>query len=132
MKSILCFSVIAFLIWGPVTASPLICDLSKYSPQPGLVANADEDSLTLTWEGAKGSELRMQLALVDRAPVVQQLAVRSSKGNWRVLGENLKPEFNLTSGRRRISEQQLNPLRKLGVELTPELLQREKWNVFWD
>ncbi len=132
MKSILCFSVIAFLIWGPVTASPLICDLSKYSPQPGLVANADEDSLTLIWEGAKGSELRMQLALVDRAPVVQQLAVRSSKGNWRVLGENLKPEFNLTSGRRRISEQQLNPLRKLGVELTPELLQREKWNVFWD
>ena len=63
---------------------------------------------------------------------MQQLAVRSSKGNWRVLGENLKPEFNLTSGRRRISEQQLNPLRKLAVELTPELLQREKWNVFWD
>ena len=132
MKGLLYFSVIAFLKSALVTAAPLVCDLSKYTPQSGLVASPDEGFLTLTWMGSRGSELRMQLALEDQAPVVHQLAVRADRGDWQVLGVNLKPEFNLTSGRRRISEQQLNPLRKLGVELTPELLEREKWNVFWD
>ena len=33
---------------------------------------------------------------------------------------------------RRISYQQLNPLRDLGVEITQEVIDREKWHVFWD
>ena len=38
----------------------------------------------------------------------------------------------MVSGRRRISEQQLEPLRKLGIALTPDLIEKEKWNAFWD
>ena len=132
VKGILYSSAIALLTGTLVPAAPLLCDLSKYTPQSGLVASSDENLLTLTWQGAGGSELRMQLTLEDQAPVVQQLALRLDQGDWQVLGESLKPEFTVTSGRRRISEQQLNPLRKLGVELTPELLEREKWYVFWD
>jgi hypothetical protein len=48
------------------------------------------------------------------------------------LGQNLVPEFSVTSGKRRISEQQLNPLRNLGYEITPELIEEQKWNTFWD
>jgi len=49
-----------------------------------------------------------------------------------VLGLDLSPEFHVTTGRRRISEQQLNPLRQLVLDRDAELLEREKWNVFWD
>ena len=38
----------------------------------------------------------------------------------------------MTSGKRRVSYQQLNPLRDLGVEITREVMEREKWYVFWD
>ena len=49
-----------------------------------------------------------------------------------VLGRDLTPEFEVTSGRRRLSEQQMAPMRELGIELTPEVIDREKWNAFWD
>jgi hypothetical protein len=38
----------------------------------------------------------------------------------------------VVSGRRRISEQQLSPLRALHIPITPELVEEEKWNAFWD
>src|SRR5207244_1796807 len=41
-------------------------------------------------------------------------------------------EFEVTSGKRRLSEQQMAPLRKLGVAFTPEVVDREKWFAFWD
>ena len=28
--------------------------------------------------------------------------------------------------------QQVSPLKELGVSLTPEVIEREKWNAFWD
>ena len=49
-----------------------------------------------------------------------------------MLGRNLTPEFEITSGVRRLSEQQIAPLRELNVKLTPEVIEREKWNAFWD
>ncbi|MGH9658016.1 MAG: hypothetical protein ACRD96_05690, partial [Bryobacteraceae bacterium] len=49
-----------------------------------------------------------------------------------VLGRDLVPEFHVTSGRRRISQQQLGPLRQLGLDKDPAVLDREKWKVFWD
>ncbi|MEJ7606826.1 MAG: hypothetical protein WKF37_11295 [Bryobacteraceae bacterium] len=41
-------------------------------------------------------------------------------------------EFELTSGVRRLSQQQVAPLREQNVKLTPEVVDREKWNAFWD
>src|SRR5882762_5590885 len=48
------------------------------------------------------------------------------------LGRNLQPEMEITSGKRRLSEQQMAPLRKLGIQFTPEVIDREKWFAFWD
>ncbi len=48
------------------------------------------------------------------------------------IARNLSPEFEVVSGQRRISEQQLAPLRALSIAITPELIEKEKWNAFWD
>ena len=60
------------------------------------------------------------------------MAVRKAGASWIILGRNLMPEFEVTSGKRRLSEQQMAPLRQLGVQLTPEVVDREKWFAFWD
>ena len=66
------------------------------------------------------------------SPWSQELAARKDGGSWIVLGQNLTPEFQVTSGIRRLSQQQISPLKELNVALTPEVVEREKWNAFWD
>jgi hypothetical protein len=109
-------------------------DLGGYQPQPGLAARASGSELVVHWTGS-GAELRATFAADGRGPLVRELAVRGPrKGGgqgWSVLARDLRPEFTVTSGIRRISRQQLEPLGKLGTT-APELLEREKWNVFWD
>ena len=63
---------------------------------------------------------------------MRELAARKNGGSWIVLGQNLTPEFEITSGVRRLSQQQIAPLKELNVELTPDVVEREKWNAFWD
>jgi hypothetical protein len=110
----------------------LACDLSNYKEQPGLRAQVAADTLHVTWSGARNQELRVSLAIDAGAPVIRELAVRKPGSAWSTLGANLRPDFTVTTGRRRISEQQLAPVRALGRTITPELVDREKWNVFWD
>jgi len=55
----------------------------------------------------------------------------SKNGKWSVLGHDLTPEYQVTTGRRRISAQQEVPLRQLGM-FTPEIIERQKWFAFWD
>jgi hypothetical protein len=76
--------------------------------------------------------LRAVFAVVKGQPLVRELAVRKGAAGWLVLAHNLSPEFDVVSGRRRLSEQQAAPLRTLGISLTPDFIEREKWNVFWD
>jgi hypothetical protein len=76
--------------------------------------------------------MRARFTVRDNKPLVRQLAVRKASGNWIVLGNDLSPEFHVTSGIRRLSEQQMAPLRELNIALTPEVVEREKWNAFWD
>jgi len=63
---------------------------------------------------------------------VRDLAVRKSGAAWATLGENLKPEYHVVSGMRRMSTQQADPLRAAGVELTPEVIDKNRWYAFWD
>ena len=114
------------------TGDPLTCDLDGYAPGGGPVATMEQNTLLLTWAGDAGADLRLRLGLEGAAPVVRDLAVRPPDGEWGTLGRNLTPDFHVTSGLRRISHQQLNPLQDLGVEITPEVIDREKWYVFWD
>jgi hypothetical protein len=88
--------------------------------------------LELTWQGERHEQLRASFSIHDRQPMVTDLSVRNGAGNWIVLGQNLTPEFEITSGVRRLSEQQMAPLRDLKVEFTPEVVEREKWFAFWD
>ncbi|MFN7923882.1 MAG: hypothetical protein U0Q16_27515 [Bryobacteraceae bacterium] len=115
----------------PASLLAVQCDLSQFHAQQGLAAQAIPDGVQLTWLGAPGQEVRVQLAVNAGAPVVRELAVRKSGGAWSILGRNLTPEFAVTAAKRRISNQQLEPLKKLGLT-SAEFLEQEKWKVFWD
>ena len=109
------------------------CDLSAYKPQEGLTAAARAGVLSVNWDGERGEKLRAAFTIRDGQPMVSELAARKSSGNWIVLGRDLSPEFEITSGVRRLSQQQIDPLvNELHVQLTPEVIEREKWNAFWD
>jgi hypothetical protein len=109
----------------------LTCDLRGYRPEAGLRAEVRGDVLELDWLGERGEPLRARFTIQSGEPRVQELAARGSSG-WVVLGQDLTPEFEVTSGKRRLSEQQMAPLRELGIALTPEVIDREKWYAFWD
>ena len=113
-------------------ADVMQCDLSGYKEAPGLKAEMSSGALRVTWQGSQGQELRVTFSLLNGAPIIREMAVRRQGAQWVVLGRDLSPEFHVTAGRRRISEQQLAPLRQLGLDRDPELLEREKWKVFWD
>ncbi|MBI4476158.1 MAG: hypothetical protein HY654_03235, partial [Acidobacteria bacterium] len=51
---------------------------------------------------------------------------------WSTLGQNLVPEFYVKSGVRRMTTQQGQPLINLGVDITPEVIEKNKWYAFWD
>ena len=114
------------------TGDPLTCDLAGYAPDSGPAATMEQNTLLVTWGGDDGADLLLRLGLENAAPIVRDLAVRPPDGAWGTLGRNLSPDFHATSGVRRVSHQQLNPLRDLGVEITEEVMDREKWYVFWD
>ena len=67
----------------------------------------------------------------DGQPVVEELAARKAGGAWIELGKNLTPDFQVTTGRRRISTTELDILKRLNND-TPEAEDQYKWNVFWD
>ncbi|HEY3120798.1 MAG TPA: hypothetical protein VGL15_09245 [Vicinamibacteria bacterium] len=115
------------LFWAPVMLLALTCDLRGYKPAAGVSAALEPDALVVSWRGVGGTPLRLRLGIDDGQPLVRELAA-----GGRVLGRNLRPEFAVTSGVRRVSEQQLEPLRQLGVKVTPEVMEREKWYAFWD
>ena len=110
----------------------LSCDMAQYQVRDGLTATSQDNGVTLTWSGERDTELRLTLTVADGSPRVAQMAVRRAAGGWATLARDLTPEFNVSSGLRRISEQQLRPLRNLGVVITPAVIEKEKWVVFWD
>ena len=95
----------------------LSCDLSEYTTGRGPRAALEGNALLVSWRGDASTDLRLRLGLDDAQPVVRELAVRPYGGEWGTLGRNLRPDFHVTSGVRRVSYQQLNPLREPGVEI---------------
>ena len=113
-------------------AEPLQCDLAEYQALSGLTAAVADDTLTLTWDGDRDQEVRLRLTINGGTPTIRDLAVRPAGAAWVTLASNVTPEFRVVSGKRRISNQQLQPLRDLGVEITPEVIDKEQWKPFWD
>ena len=115
-----------------VMAQSSSCDMSQYKAAPGLTASTEQGALAVTWNGSSGSELRARYAIDNGQPVVRELAVRKSGGQWAPLGQNLAPEYFVKSGVRRMTTQQGQPLINLGVDITPEVIEKNKWYAFWD
>lgn len=110
----------------------LTCDLSGYTAASGLSATMSGGLLTLDWQGAGTERLSLSLAVRAGTPRVDELAISSSSTPRTVIASDAAFEFKIVEGFRRISNQQLVPLRALDVELTSEVVDRYKWDVFWD
>src|ERR1039458_260155 len=112
------------------------CNMQDYKAVDGVRAVADGKSVTLEWQGEGAQGLRAQFGLRGGQPGVEELAARKAGGAgaggaWVVLGKDLTPEFQVTTGRRRMSKTEKDILVRLGQD-TPENEERYKWNVFWD
>src|SRR5262245_47681046 len=117
---------------APVFASQLKCDLTDYRASSGLTAEVERDVLVVPWEGEGASEVRARYAIEKGQPVIRDLAARRSGGRWAPLGQNLIPEYYVVSGVRRMTTQQGAPIEQLGVKITPEVIEKNKWYAFWD
>ena len=132
LRRLLWCSLIAALPAWRLAGAPLACDLSAYKPTAGMAAAIEQDLLLVSWTGQGGSELRARYAIDRGQPIVRDLRVRKPGGPWATLGENLAPEYRVTTGVRRMSEQQAQPLRDAGVQITPDVIEKNRWYAFWD
>jgi hypothetical protein len=133
MKTVFC-ATLAFLVLAAsgARADPLSCNLSAYKPTSGLAAAVADNTLTVTWDGDHGDELRLRFVVEGGAPVIQEIAVRKRGGAWAALATHVAPDYRVVSGLRRMSNQQISPLRGLGVEMTPAIVDKYRWEPFWD
>ena len=132
MKSAL-FAVVALACSAlTVHAQAISCDLTQYRASEGLQASLEHETLLLRWRGDQGTELWARFAVEEGQPLVRELAARRAPGEWAVVGRDLRPEYEVTVGRRRIDELRLKAMYDLGHEITPELIEQEKWTISWD
>ena len=117
------------ILTGMGGAQSLHCNLQNYKAIDGLQAEASGSTLSMTWQGEGGQQLRARFTLRNGQPVVEELAARQGSDRWIVLGKDLTPDFQVTTGRRRISGAQRNELKKLNLD-TPEQEDIRKWNTF--
>ncbi len=107
------------------------CDVRDWKPISGVTVSAAHYSVEVSWPGEEGQQNRARFALRNGQPVVAELDTKKPGGAWIVLGRDLSPDFQVTTGRRRISTTELDILKRLGMD-TPENENEYKWNVFWD
>ena len=111
----------------------LTCDMTGYTRRVETTARISGNVLAVEWAGAAGERVSLRLAIRNGAPVIEELALMPDGGSeWVTVATGLGVEYRIVEGLRRISNQQLAPLRALGVEITPAVVDRYKWDVFWD
>ena len=113
-------------------ADPMTCNLTTYKAAAGLTAAVSDNVLAVTWDGDNNTELRMRFAIDGGTPTIRELAVRKKGAQWSTLAANVTPEFRVVSGLRRATQQQTEPLEKLGIALTADVIDKIKWEAFWD
>ena len=114
-----------------LSADALTCNLSQYKAAPGLTATVEQGTVLVAWSG-HGADLRARYAIDSGKPVIRELSVRKAGGQWTALGRNLAPEYHVVSGVRRMALDQANPLRAAGIELTEDVINKNRWYAFWD
>ena len=133
MKTALVLLPVLMVAAGAAHDQPgqLRCDLSRYRPAAGLTAGVSNDLLVVSWRGEGSSDLRARFGISGGQPIVRGLDVRTG-GTWAALGDNLRPEYRVVTGVRRMTTQQADPLRAAGIELTPDVIAKNRWYAFWD
>ena len=125
--SLAALTLAAVLPGAAWAGDPLTCTLDRYAANGAVRATATPQALHLTWRGEGTQDIAMRLGLVAGRPVIESLTI-----NRQTIAENAAIEYRLTTGVRRMSNQQMQPLRELGVEITDEEIAKHKWDVFWD
>ena len=103
---------------GVAAAQSLNCDLQGYKATDGLKATASGGVVMMSWRGEGAQELRASFGIRNGQPFIQELAARAGSGKWTVLGKDLTPDFQVSTGKRRIS-QATTQLQALNLD-TPE------------
>jgi hypothetical protein len=98
----------------------LNCNLDGYKPLEGLTATVHKGVLEVRWRGERDQQLRAEFAIQHDQPIVRELASSIKGTKWTVLGRDLTPEFEVTSGIRRLAMAQAESLRGVYGSLTPE------------
>ena len=91
-----------------------------------------ELGIQLDWHGSDSQQLRLLIAVEAGEPVIKSLQLQAGDDQWTTLLTDSRFEYKIVEGLRRISNQQLNPLRELAVEFSDEVIERHKWDAFWD
>jgi len=113
-------------------AADVSCSLASYKAQDGLTVSQDGPALVATWKGDQDQNVRLRLSVIDGAPTINELSLQRGQGPWRAFARNLTPEYSVTTGLRRISQQQLGALQARGIEITQEVLDQYRWDPFVD
>ena len=129
---LLAFAAALTSLAATASADPLTCNMNGYKATPGLTAAIADNVLTIAWNGDTNREVRLRFALDGGTPTIQELAIRRAGGTWGALARNAVPDYRVVSGLRRMSNQQMTPLRGLGVDLTPAIVDTYRWDPFWD
>src|SRR6267142_245799 len=90
---------ILLLVAADGFAAPLSCDFSQYHPTEGIRAELKGELLQLSRAGAAGQQVQVSFGLQGPSPVIREMSVRKLGGPRLVLGQDLRPEFQVTTGR---------------------------------
>jgi hypothetical protein len=113
-------------------AEALNCDTSGYRSQQGLTLSTDGNEIVASWTGDATSHLRLRMGVMGGAPIIRDLSIQGNNNAWVSVMHDAVPDFSVTTGLRRMSGQQLQPLNGLGVKITQEVLDQYRWDPFWD
>ena len=108
-------------------ADPLKCNFSGYRAQPGLTASVAGDVLTVAWDGAGGQPTSLRFAIDAGAPIIREIAA-----GGRAIAADVAPDFRVVTAMRRMTNQQMRPLTRAGIETTQAIIDDQKWEAFWD
>ncbi len=107
-------------------------DLSGYDDQSGFRVYQSDQVLDIRWNGGDQDDLAMQFSIAEGAPVIRRWSIRSGKGDEQIVAMNVRPQLRIVSGVRRITQQQTEPLEEMGRAITNDVIDRHKWDAFWD
>jgi hypothetical protein len=126
------FAAALILVASRASADPIACGMAGYKAAAGLAASIADDTLTIGWTGDRGQDVRcVSRSRAGRRPSASSRFARPAAPGRRSPATSC-PTTASCPGLRRMSNQQMTPLRGLGVDLTSDVVDRYRWDPFWD